>query len=50
LTVDKKLVSPKVKWEPATGGLYPHIYGVLNIDAVTKVENIYLDNDGHFHL
>jgi len=50
LVVDKKLVSSEIKWEPATGGLYPHIYGVLNISAVTKVENIHLADDGNFHL
>ena len=27
-------VAPEVRWEPATGGLYPHIYGPLNMDAV----------------
>ena len=26
LVVDKTLILPEVKWEPATGGLYPHIY------------------------
>jgi uncharacterized protein (DUF952 family) len=50
LVVDKKLISPQLKWEPATGGLYPHIYGPLNMNAVTKVENIYLADDGNFHL
>jgi uncharacterized protein (DUF952 family) len=50
LVVDKKLVSSEVKWEPATGGLYPHIYGALNMSAVTTVENIYPADDGSFHL
>jgi uncharacterized protein (DUF952 family) len=50
LVVDKKLISPQVRWEPATGGLYPHIYGPLNINAVTKVESISLADDGNFHL
>jgi uncharacterized protein (DUF952 family) len=50
LVVDKKLILPKVKWEPATGGLYPHIYGPLNINSITKIENISLVDDGNFHL
>jgi uncharacterized protein (DUF952 family) len=50
LVVDKKLILPKVKWEPATGGLYPHIYGPLNISAVTQSETISLADDGNFHL
>ncbi|MCA9185232.1 MAG: DUF952 domain-containing protein [Pirellulaceae bacterium] len=31
-----KLISP-LKWEPATGGLYPHIYGPLNMEAAERV-------------
>ncbi len=50
LVVDKKLISPQVKWEPATGGLYPHIYGPLNINAVTQAEKISLADDGNFHI
>ncbi len=50
LVVDKKLISPQVKWEPATGGLYPHIYGPLNINAVTHAEEISLADDGNFHI
>jgi len=50
LVVDKKLISAEVKWEPATGGLYPHIYGPLNINAITKIEKISLADDGNFHI
>ncbi len=50
LVVDKELISPEIKWEPATGGLYPHIYGPLNMSAVIKVEEISLSSDGNFHL
>jgi len=50
LMVDKKLITAQVKWEPATGGLYPHIYGPLNINAVTKIEEISLAEDGNFHI
>src|SRR5579872_4748387 len=37
LHIDPKLVKPEIRWEPATGGLYPHIYGPLNMDAVVRV-------------
>jgi len=50
MIVDKKLVKPEIKWEPATGGLYPHIYGPLNMDAVTKIQEIALAKDGDFHI
>ena len=48
LVVDKKLVSSDIKWEPATGGLYPHIYGELNINAVIKIEEISPNENGVF--
>lgn len=36
--VQKDKVNAVIKWEPATGGLYPHIYGPMNMGAVIKVE------------
>jgi uncharacterized protein (DUF952 family) len=50
LVVDKTLILPEVKWEPATGGLYPHIYGPLNMNAVTAIEEISLNENGSFCL
>jgi uncharacterized protein (DUF952 family) len=50
LVVEKQRISAVVKWEPATGGLYPHIYGPLNMDAVIQVKEIQLSEDGDFHL
>jgi uncharacterized protein (DUF952 family) len=43
-------VGPVVKWEPATGGLYPHIYGELNMDAVLKAFPIAPNASGVFDL
>jgi len=50
LVVDKKKVEALVKWEPATGGLYPHIYGILNFDAIVDVQKIALNTDGQYAL
>ena len=50
LSVDKKLVKAEIKWEPATGGLYPHIYGAMNMDAVVNVKAITLDVGGLYNL
>jgi len=50
VVVDKLLIKPEVKWEPATGGLYPHIYGAMNASAVIKTIPIALADDGDFHL
>ncbi len=50
LTVDTKRIKAPVKWEPATGGLYPHIYGAVNIDAIIDVESIALDIGGLYNI
>jgi len=34
LAVALDRIQSEVRWEPATGGLYPHVYGPLNMDAV----------------
>ena len=36
-----------LKWEPSRGGaLFPHLYGALDLAAVTKVEPLPLGPDG----
>lgn len=50
LTVEKEKISSTVKYEPAKGGLYPHIYGPLNINAVIKAEPISTNANGEFEL
>ena len=50
LRVDKDKIAANVKWEPATGGLYPHIYGPLNVDAIVDVKKISLNNNGEYDL
>jgi len=50
LVVDKSKVTAEIKWEPATGGLYPHIYGPLNVDAIVYEQKIALNDDGEFDL
>lgn len=42
-----KVVAP-IKWEPATAGIYPHIYGELNMDAVEQVVPFYKGEDQRF--
>ena len=44
-----KLTSP-LKEEPSRSGeIYPHIYGMLNADAVVRERNLQMDADGaHF--
>lgn len=41
LEIDPELLGPKLVIEPSTGGeLYPHIYGKINVDAVTGISRI----------
>lgn len=39
LVIDPARVQPEIKWEDldGTGTAYPHIYGLLNTDAVVEV-------------
>ncbi|NIY76980.1 DUF952 domain-containing protein [Thalassospira sp. HF15] len=40
-------IAAKLKWEPARGGtLFPHLYDVLSVEHVTKVDEIRLDENG----
>lgn len=42
-----RLRSP-VKWEPASGSIYPHIYGPVNMDAVDHVVRVSPRADGAY--
>jgi uncharacterized protein (DUF952 family) len=39
IAVDSARLGDTLKWEPSRGGaLFPHLYGTLDLNAVTKVE------------
>ncbi|MFT3770846.1 MAG: DUF952 domain-containing protein [Minicystis sp.] len=50
LYVDPRRVTAEIRWEPATGGLYPHIYGALNLDAVVRIRRVQADSDGKIRI
>ena len=50
LVIQKDKISPELKWEPATGGSYPHLFGPLNIDAIIDVVVIRLDETDSFDI
>ena len=48
LHIDPQLLAAEVRWEPADGQEFPHIYGPLNPDAVVDVEVLEPDKHGVF--
>lgn len=52
LTIDPTLVTAPIKVENTSGGeeQFPHIYGPLNVSAVTAVVDFGRDGTGHYVL
>ena len=47
LTVDPAALGAALKWEPSRGGeLFPHLYGLLPVAAVLRVDELPLGADG----
>lgn len=47
VSVDDSKLGDKLKWEPSRGGaLFPHLYGDLDLKAVTQVDPLPLGPDG----
>jgi uncharacterized protein (DUF952 family) len=49
VSVDATRLDNRLKWEPSRGGaLFPHLYGDLDVAAVTRVEPLPLGPDGRY--
>lgn len=50
LRVDPDLLESEVRFENLEGGdeLFPHIYGELDLEAVTGIEALAIGDDGEF--
>ncbi|MBI9045248.1 MAG: DUF952 domain-containing protein [Anaerolineaceae bacterium] len=50
LQIDPIKVNAKIKYENLIGGkdLFPHIYGILDVNAVKKILPLILNSDGIF--
>lgn len=47
LTVGAAALGDELKWEPSRGGqLFPHLYGVLDCNAVAVDQDLELDDNG----
>jgi uncharacterized protein (DUF952 family) len=49
LHIDPELLAAELRWEPADGQDFPHIYGPINLDAVVGVEAFDPNGQGVFH-
>ncbi len=43
-------LTSELRWEPAAGSLYPHIYGPLNFEAVIDIVPTERNGDGTFRI
>ena len=51
LAVDPERLGERLRWEISRGGeLFPHLYGPLDLDDVTSVEALSLQDDGTHRL
>ena len=55
LVIDESRLTSPLKWEPAVGdapvgGLFPHIHGRLNLEAVIRSVELHPGPDGTFSL
>lgn len=52
LSIDADGVAPEIRYENSEGDgeMFPHIYGELNTDAVTRVSEFEPDGEGFFAL
>ena len=51
ICIDTDKVLADIKWEDCEsniGRYYPHIYGVINIDAIINVLPLFIDEEGNF--
>ena len=47
VAVEAAALGEALKWEPSRGGaLFPHLYDVLRIEAVRRIDPLPLDDDG----
>ncbi|MGE5124608.1 MAG: DUF952 domain-containing protein, partial [Acidobacteriaceae bacterium] len=50
LWIDPAKITSEIRWEPFAGIVYPHIYGPIDLPAVSAVSEIKPDQDGRYRL
>lgn len=46
LWIDPNRLDSEIRWEPADGDVFPHLYGSLEVEAVVAVNDLIPDPDG----
>jgi uncharacterized protein (DUF952 family) len=50
LCIESDRVQSEIRYETVHGSQFPHLYGLLNLDAVTQAIDFEPDEDGNFTL
>jgi uncharacterized protein (DUF952 family) len=50
IAINEKRLDASLKYETADGDTYPHLYGPLNVDAVTEVVGLPMGDGGAFEV
>jgi len=50
LGIDPERLQAEIRYEPAEDQLFPHLYGPLNLDAITQIWQWSATSDGNFQL
>jgi release factor glutamine methyltransferase len=48
LWIDPEKITAEIRWEPANGNTFPHIYGPIDLAAVTAVTDLRPDVDSYY--
>ncbi len=50
LWIDPQKLAAELRWDDSDGGVFPHLYGPLNLDAVMSVAEFIPEPDGVFRV
>lgn len=48
IQIDSEKVSAEIRYEEADSQLFPHLYGTLDLEAVTQVQSFQANEEGNF--
>jgi uncharacterized protein (DUF952 family) len=48
LWIDPSYLADELRWEASDDDIYPHVYGPININAITRVSKLLPDEEGIF--